>query len=98
MEEGRDDLVQQRKTNRGLTATGVMGCSEMLGCAAKMPCKIPTVIMVGEKNGEDSSVLQKVEVGGQGEHVLCSVAGSTLMNVPPQIPSPGNPSVPTNLS
>lgn len=54
--------------------------------------------MVGEKNSEDSSVLQKVEVGGQGEHVLCSVAGSTLMNVPPQIPSPGNPSVPTNLS
>lgn len=42
-----------------------------------MPCKIPAVITVGEKNKEDSSVLQvKVAVGGQGEHVLCNMGAA----------------------
>lgn len=54
-----------------------MGFPEMLGCSAKMPCKIPAVITVYEKNNEDSSVLQvKVAVAGQGEHMLCSVGAA----------------------
>lgn len=38
----------------------------MLGCSAKMACKIPAIITVDVKNNDNSSALpQKVEAEGQ---------------------------------
>lgn len=46
----------------------------MLGCSAKIACKIPAVITVDGKNKDDSLALQeKVEARGWGEHVLHSL-------------------------
>lgn len=46
----------------------------MLGCSAKIACKMPAIIAVDGKKKDNSLALQeKVEASSQGEHVLHSV-------------------------